>query len=296
MSTLQTAPRRLSEAARQALRHARFTRWRLANLARILAHRPDVGQDGALRPLARELRHEGILTRPYAALCASGSTLFQAVLARARELWAQAKHAQAQGIAGKEYKVTLTPPSLSVDDPLVRLALDPRLLELVNRYLGLCGYLRIIDVWWDRPTLEPPKETQLWHRDGDDLASVKVFLYLNDVDLQTGPFCFIPRSHFFGLRHRLTAAHDAQGRSTDNQMAGALHPAQWRTCTGPAGTLTLCDTSGFHKDFKPAANERLALLLQYTSGAPKHPRVLRFTGPPQPSWSRAQRLAIGAVT
>jgi hypothetical protein len=186
---------------------------------------------------------------------------------------------------------------LSLDDPFVQIAIHPELLMLVNGYLGMRSLLRAIDLWWDRPTSDAEKETQLWHRDGDDLMNVKAFVYFTNVDLESGPFCFIPRSHPCGERRWLAPEHDAHGRTTDAQMARLIPNAEWRVCLGPAGTVALCDTCGYHKGLKPTHHERLMLMVQYTSQTPRYPRVLRVTDGQGLSLmlTAAQRDAIGGV-
>ena len=58
------------------------------------------------------------------------------------------------------------------------------MLALANAYMGMRSYLRAVDMWLNLPTGEPPKLSQLWHRDYDDIRNVKVFVYLTDVGVE----------------------------------------------------------------------------------------------------------------
>ncbi len=299
----------LSETTQRMKGGLRLARWRTQNLGRVLEHRRSKRDDPGASAIVGDLKREGIASRPSSELFGADAALFDAMNAAAQRLWDDAKsqvlEGRAPGVPGgsygprspsKEYKISLLPQQMAIESPFVQLALHERLLEPANRYLGMHALLRTIDLWWDRPTEGPDKETQLWHRDGDDVMNVKVFMYLNDVDISTGPFCFIPGTHPRGPMARLWPAHDAQGRSTDEQMEPAVARSQWRVYTAPAGAVIICDTCGYHKGLKPTKRDRLMLMVQYTSGTPHYPRVLTVSGTAsQHGLTPAQRAALGGT-
>ena len=185
----------------------------------------------------------------------------------------------------KDYRIHLAAKELDAESPLIQLALNPGLLARVNGYLGMWSYLREVQIWLDMPTPGEAKETQLWHRDDDDHANVKAFIYLNAVTEGGGPFCFVPRTHVFGdLKARDSPA--APGRMDDDQMAAIVPPAGWTRCTGSPRTVILADTTGFHKGLKPQTQHRVLVSLHYTSGTPKYPRSFTLPTPRTPGGSR----------
>ena len=198
---------------------------------------------------------------------------------------------QNSGSAHKEFMYQLLPPQLEVSSPFIRLALNPRLLSIVNGYLGTKTCLRALNAWLNVPTPASAKETQLWHRDSDDHMNIKVFLYLNDVALDAGPFCFIPRTHQSGSL-KIAPRIDKSGRVTDETMTQLVPEREWRICTGPPGTAVLADTTGFHKGLKPERRERLILMFQYTSGRPRYRRAVSITGSPDWQLTQDQRFAL----
>lgn len=281
-----------------ARHHLGLMRWRVKNLGPVVRARLDPALDPALASIAEELLREGIVVRQHTALFGSeGAELLSAVEGAAKRLWAESRDVATSSSPEphKTFRIPLLPPRLPLDSPFVRLALDPSLLAVVQRYLGMRPFLRWITLWWDFPTDGPPKETQLWHQDGDDVMNAKVFLYFTDVDAACGPFCFIPRTHPRGERRRVTPAHDVKGRTTDEQMARVIPTSDWRVCTGSAGTVVICDTCGYHKGLKPSREGRLLLMLQYTSRTPRWPRVLHLTGDGAGVLSAIQRDALGKV-
>ena len=135
----------------------------------------------------------------------------------------------------KDYRIHLASREFDLESPLIQLAIHPALLARVNGYLGMWSYLREVQIWLDMPTPGEAKETQLWHRDDDDHANVKAFIYLNAVTEGGGPFCFVPRTHVFG-KLRTAVPPTAPGRMNDDQMAAHVPAAGWTCCTGSART------------------------------------------------------------
>lgn len=251
-------------------------RWRLVCLKRIVAKWFDWDADGLAREVVGVLRREGIAVLQVDRLFGEDRDLFRQVVSCGYELLAQARSMAAREGEGalrrlavrdsKDFKAELVPDTLRMDHPFVRLALNPHLLAIANRYMGMRTYLRAISLHWDRPTADPPKSSQQWHKDLDDVLNLKVFIYFNDVTLSNGPFCFIPRSHPLGNRRVPNPAWDVKSHVSDDDMAKTVPPLEWRVCTGSAGTVILCDTCGYHRGLKPGEGDRLMLMFQYTSG------------------------------
>ncbi|MGK7873255.1 MAG: phytanoyl-CoA dioxygenase family protein [Xenococcaceae cyanobacterium] len=194
----------------------------------------------------------------------------------------------------KDYVLRLLPKELDLAGPFIQLAIQPRLLDMVNGYLGMQSYLRDVNVWLNFPISEPAKETQLWHRDTDDHMNVKVFIYLNDVDETNGPFCFIPKTHRLGKLYKEQVCTDASGRVSDEEMASSIPPLKWKVCTGHAKTAILADTIGYHKGLKPERGYRLMLIFQYTSGKPKYPSSLVLHSSCDVKLTNTQKYALFA--
>jgi hypothetical protein len=174
---------------------------------------------------------------------------------------------------------------IAADHPLLRLGLDPKLLEIVSSHLGLWPVLHSLDAWLNIPTDAPPAVSQLWHRDPEDLRIVKVFIYLVDVDDRCGPFSFVPGTHAFGFAAGTAHKYEKSKRLSDDQLSRVFAPEQWRVCTGPAGTMILSDTTGYHRGGKPAAGHRILITFTFTSGARLAGRAIRIAG--TPTWFSA---------
>jgi hypothetical protein len=175
----------------------------------------------------------------------------------------------------------------------MRLALQPEILATANAYLRMRSMLRSVELWLNVPTPGPARDTQLWHRDADDRQNLKVFIYLTDVSVDSGPFCYIPGTQPGG--RRLAAPIERAARVDDPTMARAVPERGWRVGVAPRTSVTLADTTGWHKGLKPTKGHRVLLMAQYTSGRPAYPRDMAFRGAPA-NLTIDQRYALAPRT
>jgi hypothetical protein len=101
--------------------------------------------------------------------------------------------------------------STILDAPhLLELALDPAVQTIVERYLGCPPTLTSLNVWWSFAgyTVSRVGNSQDFHRDTDTYRSCVMFLYLTDVTPQSGPQCYIKRSHTMEAVSALFAERD----------------------------------------------------------------------------------------
>lgn len=201
------------------------------------------------------------------------------------------------GVNNKDYLVHLVPAATVHDDAsaLLRLALDPKLLGIVADYFGMWPKLHSIGSWLNFPIPGDAKMSQLWHRDPADRKLLKVFIYLEDVSDDNGPFSFIPETQPFGAISDVVPAHEHKRRITDDEMDRAIPRDKWVSCTGPARTMVLADTVGFHRGGKVDHGHRLLITFTYTSGTPREGRELHVAH--VPSWATLpiQRAALKGV-
>lgn len=250
--------------------------------------------------IARELIDQGIVVGPSDRfLSDEGRRALEKaahkILERSRshEVQAIVAGARSPDDRKKDFLVDLVPSQgrIPSSSPLLKLALDTKLLEIVSSYLGLWPRLHSVGAWLNYPTDEAPEKSQLWHRDPEDLKVIKAFMYLADVDEQNGPFTYIPKTHPFGSRSVQAGASKAK-RIDDARMCRYFPVEHWRVCTGPANTMILADTVGFHRGGKPTSGTRLLITFTYTSATPFVERPLGVKG--YPAWisRRIQHYAI----
>jgi hypothetical protein len=143
--------------------------------------------------------------------------------------------------------------------------LDPIFLSAGARYLGDLPVLASVDFWHSRHDTGPFHTSQLYHRDLDDWRQFKVFLFVSDVDTESGPLTVLP-AHVTErvcreLGYRATSGNF---RITDDQIRSRLANGEEQTLTGPSGTIVLADTSRLlHFGSRVSGRDRYVVVAQY---------------------------------
>lgn len=161
------------------------------------------------------------------------------------------------------------PAVLAPDNPWLALAVNPRVLDVVNAYLGMWSRFQSLDCWYTIPDPSAPRRnSQNWHRDPEDRHMLKLFLYFRDVAEANGPFEYVPgSSQFKGTKygHLWPTSPTNRRYPPSEELEQKIPPSERRICTGPAGTLVFCDTTGFHRGGYATGGPRILGTLMYTS-------------------------------
>lgn len=149
---------------------------------------------------------------------------------------------------------------------LLDIANDPRILDVVGRFLGCKPTIGYLSTWWSYPTPLGPQQAENYHRDVDDWRFVKLFIYITDVGPENGPHKYVVQT---SSQPDLTEIR----RFTDEEVAQTYGEGNIRTMTSKAGEGFLEDTYGIHKGQPVAKGTRLLFQVVYTLGAlPYAPR------------------------
>lgn len=174
--------------------------------------------------------------------------------------------------AGKEFVIRRYPygVTLGFENPWLRLAADRRMLDIANAYHGFWSKIEYVDLWYTPPVSgdTPRRVSQNWHRDYNDRHLLKAFIYLVDVDEETGPFEFILGTEPGGAYGELwpwRPAGPAYPPLDDFDKRGARLPL--RTFTGPKGTMLFCNTAGLHRGGFATGKARVLATFTYDSPA-----------------------------
>lgn len=139
---------------------------------------------------------------------------------------------------------------------LLYLANDPQILLAAGSYLGCKPTLFNIIAWWSEPNATMPKGAQNFHRDYDDLKFIKYFIYITDVDMQSGPHVYVEGSHISSKLNLIR-------RFSNNEVKEKFPDNNQILFTGNRGTRFIEDTRGIHKGLLPKRNRRLMLQFVY---------------------------------
>lgn len=137
---------------------------------------------------------------------------------------------------------------------------DSGLHRIAQDYIGCRPTLTSVTLWLD-PVSSGPAPAHVYHYDNDGPGFLKFFIYLSDVDAETGAHTYIQGSHghckpeVFRLSRRYERDDLLRHYGTENEIVFAA----------PAGTILAEDTAGFHRGMDPRRGYRLLLQLQYSA-------------------------------
>jgi hypothetical protein len=130
------------------------------------------------------------------------------------------------------------------------------ILRLASAFLGCKPTLCAVGVRWSFPGSKSD-DVQAFHRDPDDWRFLKLFVYLTDVDGESGPHIYVAGSH--NTRRPWRAKTYAQ-----EQVEAQFGKQNMRAILGARGTTFIADTSGIHAGIPPQRAPRLLLQAQYS--------------------------------
>jgi hypothetical protein len=139
---------------------------------------------------------------------------------------------------------------------VLALANRPDILALAGGYLGYTPVITLMGLRWSFPLdgSGADADVQHFHRDVEP-GSIKLLVYLTDVDEASGPHHYVPRSHLDRMPLRMQRYPDPE---IVRRHGGSV------AITGPAGTAIAIDNKGIHKGVPPQARPRLLLVIQYS--------------------------------
>lgn len=153
---------------------------------------------------------------------------------------------------------------VSVRDPLVHcsatvpIAFSERLIAIAGAYMGCTPAIGNLNLRTSFVNDLPDFDTQYFHSDPNSPRFLKAFFYLNDVDEDGGPFCYVRGSHrekFPGWRRKY--------RWTEDEIAAVYGRGRIELLVGKVGDVIIADTTGFHRGTKARARDRSMLTVDY---------------------------------
>lgn len=135
----------------------------------------------------------------------------------------------------------------------IALANHPVLLAGVEALLGCKPSIGYVAAWWSLPGDGTAEHAELFHRDVDDWAFYKFFLYLTDVDDRSGPHMYVPGSHAHTSHLDIRRYSEAEAHQLGPEIR----------FTGAAGTCFLENTYGMHRGLPPRDRPRLIFQVTY---------------------------------
>lgn len=137
---------------------------------------------------------------------------------------------------------------------VMQIANSPELVGLASSRLGFAPTITGLSIRWSFPSQSGPDSVQSFHRDCE-VGSLKVMIYLTDVDTKSAPHTYVEGSHAERMPVRLHTYRDESVYKKYRSVSRVV---------GRAGTTFAIDTKGLHKGGVPSSRPRLILGIQYS--------------------------------
>jgi len=146
---------------------------------------------------------------------------------------------------------------------ILKLGLEPKILSTVSTYLKSSPLLVKVKLLKSKVNNDLNTSSQLFHLDHDDRNNVKVFIHLNDVDRDTGPFTLVAKDLSKKFANEKNYKYIGKGSHIKEADASSLYKKQIQVL-GPKGTVLLVDTCNvFHYGSAQNIKERYVLYFHY---------------------------------
>ena len=139
--------------------------------------------------------------------------------------------------AAAENRVHVPSARIRESELFSELAFEPSILALVQYYWGKPVVLHGTGGTRSEPAELEDRGSNQWHHDGKR-KQIRVFLLLTDVPEDGQGTGYVPRSH------RIFKRDIVNTRLSEETVLGHGTPVR---CTGPAGSIAMIDTNGFHR-------------------------------------------------
>jgi len=164
---------------------------------------------------------------------------------------------------GKKWRRNiLTGEDLVRHPELLRYLSSKKMLATVSRYLGTFPQIGDVQMWISEKN-DQNESSQLFHIDQEDYSQIKLFIYLNDVGPDMGPFTFIKARALKSIFKSSPLPFSRQQDDFIKKEAGGSNLVE--VC-GKKGTAAFVDTSRcYHFGSRTRCGRRIALMVQYIS-------------------------------
>ena len=172
-------------------------------------------------------------------------------------------------IAAGEKPYLLDHPLTTLDrsSPLVRFAVDPRVVSVAADYLGLVPLLTMVTILASPPVPGPVAGSQLFHSDWEDVHQVKIFVNCSNVAEENGPLNAVTADASRRVKRAVAYRYGGPHfRLRDEEVLPMLADGEQQAFTGPPGSIVFVDTSScLHLGSRvyEGAEERLVAQFQY---------------------------------
>ena len=170
-----------------------------------------------------------------------------------------------------EHAKDLAPPHFKfIQDPLLNcpsiidIMTDDKIVGIATEYLGCLPAIGTVNLRRSYVTDAPLDNTLLFHSDPNSIKFIKFFFYLNDVDMNGGPFTYVEGSlKDIGKQRGYLKGFESKYRWTYDEVVAKYGKEKIKYLTANFGEVLIADTNGMHRGTQVKSKERTMLTLNY---------------------------------
>lgn len=198
-----------------------------------------------------------------------GPSIDAGTLAEIRAIYAPRAAKVVPTEAGHPFENLFRAEDITPDNPVLRFALSPEVLDAADAYFGGRFRYDSVQVLYSFPTPGGLRESQMWHRDYGDNKSFHCVAYVNDViEPEDGPFVFVDRHDT-----RRIGKSPFIRRISDERFREELGDGQLRSFYGHAGESVFVDPAVCYHYGSRCVRPRTAIFVTFNTDRPYVPAV-----------------------
>ncbi len=141
-------------------------------------------------------------------------------------------------------------------------AVNKDLIKIASCYLKTIPVLYSVQLWHGGPN-QARAGSPCFHLDGLDTSCVRIYVYLNDISEDNGPFCIIPKDL---SKEVIKKTGYSSGVIPDQDLYDLVGRDSLIEATGAKGAMVAGDTTQcFHYGSRIQKGERLVIIFTYAS-------------------------------
>lgn len=198
-----------------------------------------------------------------------GPSIDAATLAEIRAIYAPRAAQVVPTKAGHPFENLFRGEDITPDNPVLRFALSPEVLDAADAYFGGRFRYDSVQVLYSFPTPGGLRESQMWHRDYGDNKSFHCVAYVNDVlEPEDGPFAFVDRHDTLRI-----GKSPFIRRISDDRFREELGDGELRSFYGHAGESVFVDPAVCYHYGSRCIRPRTAVFVTFNTDRPYVPAV-----------------------
>ena len=143
---------------------------------------------------------------------------------------------------------------------------------IAQKYFKTRPCLSAVNMWWSpvrkkKINIEIEKNNksaQMYHFDLDRIKWLKLFIYLTDIDEESGPHEYVETSHKVNSKPKELLDYGYK-RIPDNLINKYYKKNLIKKVYGKKGTMFIADTSCYHRGKPPTNNDRLLMVIEFSN-------------------------------